>query len=213
MRRALRRAGYEVVIYDNLSTGCRRLAQGFELIEGDISDGPRLRLFNAAGADESGEIGEIHDPETHLVPLALAATNESGPELQICGADYTAPDGTCIRDYIHVNDLAEAHVRALQHLESGGDALALNLGTGCGHSVLEVIRAAERATGRPVRRAIGPRRPGDPPILVADPAMAEKVLGWTAKRNLGDTVASAWNWMQKNRTASPAARARHASLR
>jgi UDP-glucose-4-epimerase GalE len=312
--RALRRSGYEVVLYDNLSTGYRRLAQGFELVEGDITDearlrpvlarvdavmhfaahacvgesvenprkyfrnnvvaalsllncamdagirrfvfsstcavygiprqmpitektlrepvnpygaskfffenaleayrrayGPRsvsLRHFNAAGADDSAEIGELRDPETHLIPLALAASNENGPELQIYGSDYPTSDGTCVRDYIHVSDLADAHVRALQHLETqqleksadekGADSLAINLGTGRGHSVLEVIRAAENATGRPVRRKIVPRRPGDPPILVADPAKAQTVLGWTAKRNLADIVSSAWIWMQKN---------------
>ncbi|MGA2203031.1 MAG: UDP-glucose 4-epimerase GalE [Terriglobales bacterium] len=305
---ALRRSGYEVVLYDNLSTGFRRLAQGFELVEGDIADEARLRpvlarvdavmhfaahayvgesvenprkyfqnnvlaalsllnsaldtgirrfvfssscavygipgqipiteqtprapvnpyrasklffenaleaygrayglrsvslrYFNAAGAagskNESGEIGEMHDPETHLIPLALAASTANGPELQVYGSDYPTPDGTCVRDYIHVNDLAEAHVRALQYLEKGGDSLAINLGTGRGHSVLEVIQAAEKATGRPVRRTIGPRRPGDPPVLVADPAKAQNVLGWTAKRNLADIVSSAWAWMQKN---------------
>lgn len=305
---ALRRSGYEVVLYDNLSTGFRRLAQGFELVEGDIADEARLRpvlarvdavmhfaahayvgesvenprkyfqnnvlaalsllnsaldagirrfvfssscavygipgqipitertprepvnpygasklffenaleaygrayglrsvslrYFNAAGAagskNESGEIGEMHDPETHLIPLALAASTANGPELQVYGSDYPTPDGTCVRDYIHVNDLADAHVRAMQYLEKGGDSLAINLGTGRGHSVLEVIQAAEKATGRPVRRTIGPRRPGDPPVLVADPAKAQKVLGWTAKRNLADIVSSAWAWMQKN---------------
>jgi UDP-glucose-4-epimerase GalE len=166
-----------------------------------------LRYFNAAGADESGEIGEIHAPETHLIPLALAATAADGPELQIYGSDYPTADGTCVRDYIHVNDLAEAHVRALQYLEmqplkksiakNGGDSLAINLGTGRGHSILEVVQAAEKATGRPVRRKIAPRRPGDPPVLVADPAKAQSVLGWTAKRNLDDIVASAWAWMEK----------------
>jgi UDP-glucose-4-epimerase GalE len=309
--RALRRSGYEVVIYDNLSTGFRRLAQGFELVEGDIADDAklrpllarvdavmhfaahayvgesvenprkyfrnnsvaalsllnsaldagirrfifsstcavygvpeqvpitelekrepvnpygasklffenaleaydrayglravRLRYFNAAGADESGETGELHDPETHLIPLALAASTTKGRELQIFGTDYPTADGTCIRDYIHVNDLADAHVRALQYLErngekdgkDGGDSLALNLGTGRGHSVLEVIQAAETATGRPVRRKMGPRRPGDPPVLVADPSKAQKVLGWTAKRNLADIVSSAWAWLQR----------------
>jgi UDP-glucose 4-epimerase len=123
--------------------------------------------------------------------------------LQIYGSDYPTPDGTCLRDYIHVNDLADAHVRALQYLERGGDekgggSLAVNLGTGRGHSVLEVIRAAEKVTGRPVRRTIGPRRPGDPPVLVADPAKAQRVLGWTAQRDLADIVSSAWTWMQKN---------------
>ena len=166
-----------------------------------------LRYFNAAGADESGEIGELHDPETHLVPLALTASTPNGPELRIYGSDYPTPDGTCVRDYIHVNDLADAHVRALQYLENGGGeksggSLAVNLGTGRGHSVLEVVQAAESATGRPVRRIIGPRRPGDPPILVADPAKAQSVLGWTAKRNLADIVSSAWAWMQKNSSGS-----------
>jgi UDP-glucose-4-epimerase GalE len=305
---ALRRAGYEVVLYDNLSTGFERLALGFELVKGDIADeaklrpllarvdavmhfaahayvgesveNPRkyfrnnavaalgllnssldagirrfvfsstcavygapktipideqtprepvnpygasklffesaleaysrayglrsisLRYFNAAGANESGEIGELHDPETHLIPLALAAATEGGPELQVYGSDYPTPDGTCVRDYIHVNDLADAHVRALQYLERGGaekqgDSLAINLGTGRGHSVLEVMQAAENATGRPVRRKMGPRRPGDPPTLVADPAKAQRVLGWTAKRNFADIVSSAWTWMQK----------------
>ncbi|MGB9204039.1 MAG: UDP-glucose 4-epimerase GalE [Terriglobales bacterium] len=330
--RALRRSGYEAVIYDNLSTGFRRLTQGFELVEGDIADEARLRpvlarvdavmhfaahayvgesvedprkyfrnnvagalsllnsaldagirrfvfssscavygvperipiseqtprapvnpygasklffenaleaygrayglrsvslrYFNAAGGDESGEIGEMHDPETHLIPLALAASAANAPALQIYGSDYPTPDGTCVRDYIHVSDLADAHVRALQYLElqperacgaslrwtgespvptraeeksgdENGDSLAVNLGTGRGHSVLEIIQAVENATGRPVRRTVGPRRPGDPPVLVADPAKAERVLGWAAQRNLSDIVSSAWRWMQK----------------
>jgi UDP-arabinose 4-epimerase len=311
--RALRRAGYEVVLYDNLSNGARRLAQGFELVEGNISDkttlwpvlarvdavihfaahayvgesveNPRkyfhnnvlaslnllnsaldagirrfifssscavygipeqipiteqtprepvnpygtsklffenaleaygrayglrsvaLRYFNAAGADENSGIGELHDPETHLIPLALAACSGNGPALQIHGSDYPTPDGTCVRDYIHVNDLADAHVRALQYLErdseeksdeKGSGALAINLGTGRGHSVLEVIQAVEIATGHPVPRKIGKRRAGDPPILVADPAKAQRMLGWTAKRDLVEMVSSAWEWMQKS---------------
>ena len=310
--RSLRNSGYRVVLYDNLSTGFRRLAQGFELVEGDIADeaklrpvlasvdavmhfaahayvgesvenprkyfrnnvlaalsllnaaldtgirrfvfsstcavygipeqipiteqaphepvnpygasklffenaleaysrayglrSVRLRYFNAAGADEGGEIGELHEPETHLIPLALAASTESGPELQIHGTDYETPDGTCIRDYIHVNDLADAHVRALQYLERGdekdGGSLAINLGTGRGHSVLEVMQAVEKVTGRSVRRKVGPRRPGDPPVLVADPTKAQAVLGWAAKRNLADIVASAWTWMQKTSSGS-----------
>jgi UDP-glucose-4-epimerase GalE len=305
--RALRRSGYEVVVYDNLSTGFRHLAEGFKLAEGDIADSitlravltrvdavihfaahayvgesvehprkyfrnnvlgsltllntaleagirrfvfsstcavygiperipiteqtprepvnpygasklffenaleaysrayglrsVRLRYFNAAGADESGEIGELHDPETHLIPLALAACGD-GPPLQVFGADYSTQDGTCIRDYIHVNDLADAHVRALQYLEQNQDAatdsLAVNLGTGRGHSVLEVIHAAEKITGRAIVRKLSSRRPGDPPILVADPTKAQRVLGWTAKRNLDDIVRSAWTWMQRS---------------
>jgi len=165
-----------------------------------------LRYFNAAGA--TARCGELHDPETHLIPLLLQVAAGKRPPLEVFGNDYPTRDGTCVRDYIHVNDLADAHVRALQYLETqhlergrnekGGDSLAINLGTGRGHSVLEVIRAAEKATGHPVRRKIVPRRPGDPPILVADPAKAQRVLGWTAQRNLGDIVSSAWIWMQKN---------------
>ncbi len=302
--RALRRAGYEVVIYDNLSTGFRRLANGFELIEGDLADAAtlrrallrtdavmhfaahayvgesvtnprryfdnnvasglsflntvvdagikrlvfsstcavygvpaqipitelapcqpvnpygvsklffenaleaydrayglrsaRLRYFNAAGADEDLETGELHDPETHLIPLALAALTDRGPELQVYGSDYPTPDGTCIRDYIHVMDLADAHVRALQYLESHGESLSVNLGTAQGHSVLEVIRAVEQATGRTVARKLAARRPGDPPVLVADPSLAKAKLQWSAKRDLAEIVGSAWKWIQKN---------------
>jgi UDP-glucose-4-epimerase GalE len=306
--RALRNSGYEVVIYDNLSTGFRRLTLGFELVTGDIADAaalrpvlarvdavmhlaahayvgesvenprkyfrnnvaaalnllnsaldagirrfvfssscavygiPRLipideemsrepvnpygasklffenaleaygrayglrsvslRYFNAAGADESGEIGELHNPETHLIPLALAASTANAPDLQIYGSDYPTSDGTCIRDYIHVNDLADAHVRALQYLETqskdpDGSTVAVNLGTGQGYSILEIVKAAEAATGRPIRLKMATRRPGDPPILVADPAKALRMLGWTAKRNLSDIVSSAWVWMEK----------------
>ena len=300
--RALRRSGYEVIIYDNLSTGFRRLAQGFELVEGDIADAARLRTvlarvdavmhfaahayvgesvesprkyfrnnvlgalnllnsvldagirrivfssscavygipdkmpineqtprepvnpygasklffenaleaysraygvrsvrlryFNAAGADESGEIGELHEPETHLIPLALAASTENGQCLQVFGGDHPTPDGTCVRDYIHVSDLADAHVRALQYLERGGESLAVNLGTGHGYSVLEIIDAVERATGREVRRTMAAKRAGDPPVLVADSARAQSVLGWTARRDLGLIVSTAWAWMQ-----------------
>jgi UDP-glucose-4-epimerase GalE len=301
--RALRRAGYEVLIYDDLSTGFRRLAQGFELVEGNIADEVRLRsvlsrvdavihfaahayvgesvenprkyfrnnvvsalsllnsvldagvrrfvfssscavygipakfpiteetprapvnpygesklffenaleaygraygmrtlclrYFNAAGADESGEIGELHDPETHLIPLALAATTRNGAELRVYGSDCPTPDGTCVRDYIHVNDLADAHVRALQYLENGSNHApfsAINLGTGRGYSVLEIIKAAETASGRAVRRTMEGRRLGDPPMLVADPSKALRVLGWSAKHDLLDIVASASRW-------------------
>jgi UDP-glucose-4-epimerase GalE len=300
--RALRRAGHGVVLYDNLSTGHRELAAGFDLIEGDIADtarlapalkradavmhfaayayvgesvtdprkyfdnnaaatltllnaaldagirsfvfsstcavygipqrvpipedewrkpvnpygaaklfvehaleaydhayglrSARLRYFNAAGADESGEIGELHEPETHLIPLALAAAN-GGPELRVFGDDYPTADGTCIRDYIHVSDLADAHVRALEHLAGGGESLSLNLGTGRGHSVFEIVAAVERVTGRPVRRRIAPRRAGDPPELVANPSRAQAVLQWKASRELEEIVRSAWQWMKK----------------
>jgi UDP-glucose-4-epimerase GalE len=300
--RGLRRAGHEVVIFDNLSTGYETLASGFELIKGDILDpaalkrvlpragavmhfaahayvgesvsNPRkyfrnnvegglvllnamleagvkkiifsstcavygepaevpidestprqpvnpygvsklffeqalesydrayglryasLRYFNAAGADESGEIGELHDPEPHLIPLALSAAAGSGSKLQIFGSDYPTPDGTCIRDYIHVNDLAAAHVKALEHLAAGQPSFAVNLGTGTGHSVQQVISAVEKATGRTVPRTLGPRRAGDPPALVANPAQAQVLLHWKASRGLQEIVSTAWRWMQ-----------------
>jgi len=155
-----------------------------------------LRYFNAAGADESGEIGEWHDPESHLIPSALLAIKGMRPELELFGTDYPTPDGTCIRDYIHVNDLAEAHVLALQYLAAGGGSIAVNLGTGRGHSVKEVLNKIEEVTGHPVPKRVAPRRPGDPPELVADPKSAEKLLHWKATRSLDDIVRTAWTWMQ-----------------
>jgi UDP-arabinose 4-epimerase len=155
-----------------------------------------LRYFNAAGADESGTIGELHEPETHLIPLALQAAG-TGPELQVFGTDYPTPDGTCIRDYIHVNDLADAHVKALGHLQAGKESFAANLGTGRGCSVREVITTVEEVTGKPVPVRLGTRRPGDPPALVADPSRAESLLLWKARRSLRDSVATAWNWMER----------------
>jgi len=156
-----------------------------------------LRYFNAAGADESGEIGELHDPETHLIPLALSAAAGNGPELQVFGSDYPTPDGTCIRDYIHVNDLATAHVKALERLDSGGESFAVNLGTGSGASVREVISAVEKVTGKKVPHKIVARRAGDPPALVANPAKAKALLHWKAARGLDNIVTTAWNWMQR----------------
>jgi UDP-glucose-4-epimerase GalE len=298
--RALRRCGYEVIIYDNLSRGHAFLADGFELIVADIADqaalsramrradavmhfaahsqvgesvqnpriyfqnnaelglallncsldagvrrfvfsstcavygvpqkvpitedAPRqpvnpygtsklffenaleaydrayglrsmsLRYFNAAGADESGEIGELHDPETHLIPAALKAITGERGALELFGSDYPTPDGTCIRDYIHVNDLAEAHVLALKELEAGKNSAALNLGTGVGCSVKEVISTIEEVTGSKVPRHVAARRPGDPPILIADPSRAHSALGWRAKRSLREIVETAWRW-------------------
>jgi UDP-glucose-4-epimerase GalE len=155
-----------------------------------------LRYFNAAGADRDGEIGETHEPETHLVPLVLQAALGRRPAIEVYGTDYPTPDGTAIRDYIHVDDLADAHLRALERLRAGGGSLALNLGTGQGHSVREVIATAEAVSGRkiPVRNA--PRRAGDPPALVADPGAAEKTLGWRAQYSGLDTIirtALAWH--------------------
>src|SRR6204780_2369534 len=300
--RALKRAGHEVVIFDNLSTGYEALAEGFELIRGDVLDAsalgrvlprvgaimhfaahayvgesvtnprkyfhnnvegglsllnaaldagvkkiifsstcavygepaqvpieentPRqpvnpygvtklvfelaleaygraygfryasLRYFNAAGADESGEIGELHEPEPHLIPLTLRAPAGGSPELQVFGSDYPTPDGTCIRDYIHVTDLADAHVKALDHLAAGKPSFAANVGTGRGDSVQEVLAMIEGVTGNKVPRRVVARRPGDPPALVADPRKAQELLHWKASRSLRDIIATAWNWMQ-----------------
>jgi len=154
-----------------------------------------LRYFNAAGADESGEIGECHDPEPHLIPLALRAAAGKG-ELQVYGTDYPTPDGTPIRDYTNVVDLAEAHVIALQHLGAGNPSFTVNLGTGQGSSVKEVIHTVEEVTGKKVPAKIVPRRAGDPPALVADPTQAQKLLNWKTKRTLRDSVSTAWKWMQ-----------------
>lgn len=296
---ALKRRGYEPIIYDNLSAGHASLAQGFELVAGDISDtskvapllqrvdavmhfaahayvgesvvnprkyfqnnvvggvsllnavldsrvrkfifssscavygiparvpisedlprvpvnpygvtklifeqaleayGPAyklgyvsLRYFNAAGADESGTIGEIHIPETHLIPSAFEAIRGRRQALDIFGDTYPTPDGTCVRDYIHVSDLAEAHVLALEYL-AGGPSQAVNLGTGRGHSVREILSAIKRVTGREVPSRVAPPRPGDPAELVANPMRAESLLKWKAKRSLDDIVATAWKW-------------------
>jgi len=300
--RVLQRKGYEVIGYDNLSTGFRELAEGFELIVGDISDSAKLaavlrrcdavmhfaahayvgesvenprkyfrnnvtgalalldavmesrvrkfifsstcavygnpvkvpitesnprqpvnpygatklafenalesyshayglrfvsfRYFNAAGADESGKIGENHHPETHLIPLIFQAIQGKRAALEIFGDDYSTPDGTCVRDYIHVNDLADAHVLGLEYV-SKAESAVLNLGTGKGYSVHEVVAAVEKVTGHKVPTHIGPRRAGDPAELVADPSRAERSLNWKAKRSLEEIIASAWKWAQK----------------
>ena len=301
--RALARRGHEVLIYDDLSTGHRDMARGFDLIEGSVGDVSRLapalskvdavmhfaakslvpesvrdprkyyennvrdglvllntciengvrkfifsstaavygnpektpivetspkqpvnpygfsklafegalqsydsayalrfatlRYFNAAGADPAGDIGELHEPETHLIPNALKAAVGDG-ELAIFGTDYPTPDGTCVRDYIHVTDLADAHVLALEYLKDGGRSEILNLGTGKGSSVQEVVTTVEKVVGRPLPRRIAGRREGDPPVLLADPSRAEKLLGWKAKQSLQDMVATSWNFFQKH---------------
>ncbi|HEX3499054.1 MAG TPA: UDP-glucose 4-epimerase GalE [Stellaceae bacterium] len=154
-----------------------------------------LRYFNASGADPDCEIGEAHDPETHLVPLVLATALGRRAQIDIYGTDYPTPDGSAVRDYIHVQDLAEAHVAALARLLGGGSSLAVNLGTGSGHSVREVINAAERITGRRIARREMPRRAGDPPVLVADVARAKALLGWSARlSDLDSIISTAWAW-------------------
>lgn len=303
--RELAAAGHEVLIYDNLSTGDRRLSSGFELVEGDIADVERvagcleradavmhfaasayvgesvsdprkyfrnnvesalklldavlasgvrmfvfsstcavygvpsalpivedsakepinpygatklfleralsaysaahglryvaLRYFNAAGAHADGSIGEIHTPETHLIPLALKAVLGSVAPLKVFGRNFDTPDGTCIRDFIHVSDLGEAHALALKYLAGGGDSISLNLGTGRGVSVKELLELIGRITGREVPHSYDAARAGDPPVLYANAARAKNVLGWEARRGLEDILASAWRWEQKLR--------------
>jgi UDP-arabinose 4-epimerase len=154
-----------------------------------------LRYFNAAGADPEGEIGELHEPETHLVPLVLQTALGQRSHIDIYGTDYPTADGTAIRDYIHVEDLAEAHLQALEYLYAGRDSAALNLGTGRGHSVREVIAAAEAASGRAIQWRDAARRPGDPPVLVADPTLAGEKLGWRAHRSdLATIIRTAFAW-------------------
>ena len=306
--RELAEAGYEVLIYDNLSTGNRKLADGFELIEGDIADeeklapaldrvdavmhfaasayvgesmsNPRkyfhnnvesalklmdavlaskvrkfifsstcatygvpavlpitesspkepinpygatklffervlsaysgshglryvaLRYFNAAGAHANGSIGEVHDPETHLIPLALKAVLRTAPPLKVFGKDLDTPDGTCIRDYIHVSDLGSAHVLALKYLAGGGESISLNLGTGRGTSIQELMDGFRRLTGLDVPHEFAPPRAGDPPSLYANPGKAREVLGWTATRGIDEILTSAWKWQQKLEAAN-----------
>ena len=155
-----------------------------------------LRYFNASGCSADGKIGEDHDPETHLIPRVLMAITGEIETLEVYGTDYPTPDGTCIRDYIHVEDLAVAHGLALDHLLSGNPSVRCNLGTGKGISVREIIDAAEQVTGKKVPVIFGPRREGDPPELVADPSLALKTLGWEAKRkDVLEIVGSAWAWM------------------
>jgi UDP-glucose 4-epimerase len=154
-----------------------------------------FRYFNAAGAAADGAIGEDHDPESHLIPLAIRAAQGRGPELVVFGDDYPTPDGTCLRDYIHVDDLARAHIAVFPQLEQPGATLFYNLGTGQPASVMQVIRAVEQVTGLPVPHRLGPRRAGDPPALYADSAKARAELGWTPQYTaIGDIIASAWTW-------------------
>jgi UDP-glucose-4-epimerase GalE len=157
-----------------------------------------LRYFNAAGADPDGELGENHAPESHLIPLVILAALGQRPRVEVYGTDYPTPDGTAIRDYIHVTDLAAAHVRALEYLVGGGQSRALNLGTGQGHSVRGVINAVGKISPLPVPFREGPRRAGDPPLLVADASQAGKVLGWKPQHSELETIVrDAWKWHSK----------------
>jgi UDP-glucose-4-epimerase GalE len=172
----------------------------------DVAHGVRtvaLRYFNACGCDPDGEIGERHEPETHLIPRMLMAVAGDIPQLEIFGDDYPTADGTCVRDYIHVNDLGRAHVAAARYLMDGGVSDAFNLGTEWGASVREVLDAATHSTGRAVPHRISPRRAGDPASLVADASKARRVLNWRAgNSDLPSIIDSAWAWYQKDRQTS-----------
>lgn len=158
-----------------------------------------LRYFNVAGAIADGSLGEAHQPETHLIPLILQAPLGRRTHVTVFGDDYDTPDGTCVRDYIHVSDLADAHFLALEHLRRGGASEVLNLGNGAGFSVREVIAAAKAVVGRPIPVTMAERRAGDPAKLVASSARAKAVLGWEPSRSgLENIIASAWNWHKKH---------------
>ena len=158
-----------------------------------------LRYFNACGADATGQIGEAHNPESHLIPLVLQVPNGKRESVSIYGTDYDTPDGTCIRDYIHVTDLAEAHILAVEYLAKGGESNIFNLGNGVGYSVREVIETARRVTGHPIPPTEVPRRAGDPARLVASGEKAKNILGWEPKiKQLDEIVESAWKWHRKH---------------
>jgi UDP-glucose-4-epimerase GalE len=175
------------------------LLKWFDLIHGLRS--VCLRYFNASGADPDGGLGEEHDPETHLIPLMLRAS-ATGRPLTVFGDDYDTPDGTCIRDYIHVNDLADAHIRAVEALLAGAPSDQFNVGTGRGHSVLEMLRGVEEATGQKPPYTIGQRREGDPPALVANADKLRRALGWEPRyTDLRDIISTAWEFERKRRGA------------
>jgi UDP-glucose 4-epimerase len=157
-----------------------------------------LRYFNAAGASPEGDLGEDHDPETHLIPIVLDVALGKRPKISLFGDDYPTPDGTCIRDYVHVDDLGAAHVTAIEQLQPG-DGLQINLGTGRGTSVREVIDACRQVTGHPIPAEVGPRRPGDPPELVADSRRAAKKLNWQPRyASISEIIATAWQWHRQH---------------
>jgi UDP-glucose-4-epimerase GalE len=159
-----------------------------------------LRYFNAAGADPESESGELHDPETHLIPLVLEVAAGKREHITVFGDDYDTSDGTCVRDYIHVTDLADAHVRALERLDEGDVTKAYNLGNGNGFSVLEVIETARKVTGHPIPVEIGPRRVGDPPVLVADSSRIMDELGWRPVFDgLETIIETAWNFVMSSK--------------
>lgn len=179
--------------YGNSKLMAEQFLKDFDVAHGVKSIA--LRYFNAAGADPDGEVGEDHTPETHLIPLVLDVANGNRSHVTIYGDDYATPDGTCVRDYIHVSDLADAHVLALKALEQGAGSSRYNLGNGQGYSVKEVITASEKVTGRSITTVIGDRRPGDPDRLVGDASRAKKILGWEPRYGDVETIIKhAWKY-------------------
>lgn len=175
---------------------CERMIQDYGMAHGIAS--VILRYFNAGGCDAEGETGERHIPEPHVIPRAIKGAMDGSFTFNILGGDYDTPDGTPVRDYVHVSDLADAHWRALDYLDRGGDSDVFNLGTGRGYSVMELANAVSRVSGKEVPRVITDRRPGDPPSLVASAEKAERVLGWRPERSDIDTILrTAWDWFQK----------------
>jgi UDP-glucose 4-epimerase len=176
-----------------------RILADFELAYG-LRSGV-LRYFNAAGAAPEGDLGEDHRPETHLIPNVFkAALSDVGGKIVVNGDDYPTPDGSCVRDYIHVNDLADAHLKMLNYLSSKSKSLAVNLGVGSGYSVFEIIRSIEKIVGKKIETEVGPRRPGDPPTLVAQPLKAQEMLGWRAQSDLDGIIESVYRWMKNHPT-------------
>jgi UDP-glucose 4-epimerase len=183
--------------YGETKLSMEKMIRWFDVAHGIKS--VSLRYFNAAGAHESGKIGEAHQPETHLVPLVLQAALGQRPHISVFGDDYPTEDGSCIRDYIHVSDLADAHLLALERLRQGGDSAVYNLGNGQGYSVKQVIEVARSVTGREIPLRIEARRAGDPAVLVASSERARRELGWAPRRDkLEDIVASAWEWQRNH---------------
>ena len=186
--------------YGNTKLIIERMMDDYDMAYGLKS--VRLRYFNVAGADSGCRVGEIHEPETHLIPNILKSTFGDGKEFSLFGSDYPTRDGTCIRDYVNVEDLADAHVLALRYLENGGKTDFFNLGTNSGSSVKEVFEACEKVVGKSIPLKQMGRRPGDPAILVADNRKAKEVLGWEPKRTLEDSIRTAYDWELKRRKES-----------
>ncbi len=181
--------GISKLTVEHMLADCQR-AYGLQYVS--------LRYFNAAGADASGEIGERHEPESHLIPLVLQVAAGQRKSIKIFGTDYPTPDGTCLRDYVHVSDLAQAHLLALRHLLGGGESAVYNLGNSKGYSVREVIETARRITGHPIPTVTAARRPGDPAQLIADSAKIRRELSWEPRyENLASIIETAWAWHQK----------------